>query len=83
MKIQNCWIRWSNYAHVKRHGWGEVRKLLDTYGAIPFLCRFSKIRREWRTECTSWVGMKKDMTNMIVLEAIDGLWGPPTARLMQ
>ena len=81
--IQTAWIRFTNFAHVKRAGWTVVRTRLQDLGLLFALVAYPNIRREWRTEMSSWVDIEKDCARVIIRESAAGLWGPATQRLLQ
>ena len=83
MSIQRRWLRFSHYGHARRAAWCVVRRHLQLLGAWPHLFVYPKIRREWRSECESWLETDKVMAHTISIEAHHGMWGRPTAQFKQ
>ena len=81
--IQTTWIRFTNFAHVKKAGWPVVRLRLQDLGLLFGLVKYPNVRREWRTEMSSWVDIEEELAHVIIYESAAGLWGPATQRLIQ
>ena len=79
MRLQRRWIRFSHYGHARKRSWPTVRAHLSHLGAWPRLISYPRIRREWRSECESWLHADDGVAIAVGLEAQNGHWGRPTA----
>ena len=74
--LQRRWRSYVLYSHARREGWEETRESLRRVGAWPVGWEYELVRREWRTEHSSWrFLMEKEDVLCIQREAEEGLWG--------
>ena len=74
--VQRTWRRYVWLAHARRIGWTRVRD--DLEDDWRWMVRLPGVRREWRTEASSWLGMDSRTRGVIRAEAEVGLWGKCT-----
>jgi hypothetical protein len=78
--IQLRWRRLARWGHARKPIWSVVRAHLDGLGAWRALAPYALVRREWRAEPRSWLGVDAPMAATILVEARDlGLWGHAAA----
>ena len=73
MVVQRIWLRWSVTAHTRHPAW--LRVLQHTFPYYRQLAPYAMVRREWRTECESWLHTTETTFAFIAREVEEGLWG--------
>ena len=69
------------FRHARRREWGSVRVRLGGW-AVRELWPYPLVRREWRTEPSSWCHTDASYVRLLIDETRYGLWGTPSARLI-
>ena len=77
--IQRNWLTWSLTAHTRNGAWCAVLSRI-----LPYFSEFvlyENIRREWRTECESWLDISPHTLAIIRQEVEESLWGYKSTRI--
>lgn len=75
-------LRRLHFSHALHPEWPRVRDAAVRAGVLRRVYPFPNVRREWRTEPTSWALPQDDLTELADdVEAPAMLWGAPAARL--
>ena len=72
--VQFRFRRWRLYSHARGKDWASVRKHLGA-DAVRALWPYSLVRREWRTEPSSWTYQDDAIIKTLVGEMHKGYWG--------
>ena len=79
--IQGMWLRYTHYAHTHDFPlWHMVRRNMSRYSNWRRLAMYPGVRREWRSELSSWMLVDEDVLHTIYVESELGLWGPRSLR---
>ena len=80
MCVQRAWRRYSRVSHARRVDWTTLRAYLIRNGMWRTLVRYPNVRREWRTEPSSWLRTTRAQMRAIAHEAEEDVtsWGVPS-----
>ena len=78
--VQFHFRRWRLYSHARRPDWPKVREHLGA-AVIRSLWPYALVRREWRTEPSSWTYQDDTLIGIITSETQEGYWGAACAPL--
>lgn len=78
-RIQRC-FRHHQMRHVNKREWSNLRRLLvrnGTRAELDVLTRNTLVRREWRSEPSSWIREVERMPRLVTVvsaEVVNGVW---------
>ena len=78
-RIQVAWLRYDLFRHARQPEWRRIVAHLRRVDVWRPLFPYSAVRREWRTEASSWLHVSTP--HPLLVEARHGLWGVRTKRI--